>query len=84
MAALPAISGYELLKLLKKDGWRETDRGTHGAQLMKSASRRTRVTVVPLRRKSLARTTLHKILGPAQTGLGRNGLLALIELHGLK
>jgi hypothetical protein len=42
------------------------------------------VTVIPDKRGPLPAGTLAAILGPRQSGLGRDGLLAMIQRHGLK
>jgi predicted RNA binding protein YcfA (HicA-like mRNA interferase family) len=82
---LPAISGRQLMRLLRLDGWTEVRRATHGIAFRKTfPGERTRVTVVPDKRRPLVPGTLADILGMKQTGLGRQGLLALIEEHGLK
>jgi hypothetical protein len=57
---------------------------THGIALRKRFAERTRVTIVPNKRSSLPDGTLGDILGARQTGIGRAGLLALIERYGLK
>jgi predicted RNA binding protein YcfA (HicA-like mRNA interferase family) len=76
---LPAISGKELIKLLKKDGWEEKETGTHGQSLIKKIDGgRTLVTIVPTSSRSLPSGTLHDILGMKQTQLGRDGLLKLL------
>ena len=80
--ALPAISGNKLIKLLKKDGWVEKRRATHGASLAKQFGDRFRVTVVPTKNSSLPNGTLADILRSKQTGLGRAGLLDLIKKFG--
>jgi predicted RNA binding protein YcfA (HicA-like mRNA interferase family) len=78
---LPAITGPELIKLLKADGWQEGRRATHGLTLTKKTDEgRTLVTLVPTKSRSLPIGTLMAIL--RQTRLGREGLLELIEKHG--
>ncbi len=79
-AGLPAISGPELIKLLKKDGWQERGRATHGLSLTKNLPNgRTLTTVVPTKSRSLPAGTLRAILSPKQTGLGREGLQELLN-----
>ena len=83
--ALPAVTGRQLIRLLRRDGWTSARRSTHGRFLSKTFPDGTvRTTVVPDKRRPLAPGTLGDILGPLQTGLGRDGLLALIQQHGLK
>jgi predicted RNA binding protein YcfA (HicA-like mRNA interferase family) len=79
--SLPAISGPELIKLLKKDGWIEKRNMAHGIILIKyfQSEDRTRVTTIPTKRRSLPRGTLMDILGSTQTCLGRKGLTELMQ-----
>ena len=86
MSDLPAITGFQLIRLLALDGWKRGRKGTHGQALYKhlSGENRTLVTVVPRTRTSLPRGTLGGILSVKQTRLGRNGLAALIRKYGLK
>lgn len=85
MSDLPAITGKQLIRLLRLDGWEERGRATHGiAFLKRDASGKVCVTVVPDKRSTLPDGTLGNILGHKQTCLTRNGLLELIRLHGLK
>lgn len=83
MARIPAISGMNLIALLRKDGWIECGRGKHGVVLKKTIGGRTLVTVVPSRSDSMPAGTLHDILGSRQTRLGRRGLEQLIAKYGL-
>ena len=82
---LPAIRGTQLIRLLKKDGWQERGKAqaNHGAALWKQFEDRKRVTIVRNTRKVIPIGTLSAILGPKQTNLGRDGLLKLIDTHGL-
>lgn len=80
---LPAVSGKKLIRLLKKDGWAQKRRTKHGVSLAKSFGDRTRVTVVPDTRASLDEGTLGAILGPKQTGIGKRGLLGLVNKYGI-
>jgi len=79
--SLPAITGKELIGILKRDGWQVGRKATHGISLTKYIGDRTRVTVIPDTRASLDRGTLMAILGNKQTGLGRKGLLRLLGKH---
>ena len=81
---LPAISGKQLARLLRLDGWESTRRATHGLFFYKAFPDGKRTTVIPDKARSLPPGTLSKVLGPLQTGLGSDGLRALIEKHGLK
>ena len=80
---LPAITGKQLIELLQKDGWVIGRKATHGISLTKPFGNRTRVTVVPDYRVSLDTGTLSAILGVKQTGLGKKGLLDLVNKYGL-
>ncbi len=80
---LPAISGKKLIRLLVKDGWEIKRRARHGVALTRLFSDRTRVTIVPDTRAALDDGTLSAILGVKQTGIGKAGLLNLIDKYGL-
>ena len=80
---VPAITGKQLIKLLQRDGGVIGRRATHGVTLTRAFSQRTRVTFVPNTRSSPDTGTLMAILGNKQTGLGRAGLLALLNKYGL-
>ena len=83
--SLPAISGQQLIRLLERDGWEVVRQANHGLSLAKiGPDGRKRVTVVPNKRGSLPNGTLRAILGPLQTGIGFDGLAALIERYGIK
>jgi len=79
--SIPALSGFELIKILKKDGWIEHRRTTHGIALKKRIEDRTRVTIVPKTRATLPTGTLMAIMGEKLTGLGRSGLLCLLNRY---
>jgi predicted RNA binding protein YcfA (HicA-like mRNA interferase family) len=84
MPDIPPVTGPQLIWLLKADGWEERDRrARHGICLRKRFSERTKVTIVPDKRRSIPDGTLGAILGPKQTGLGKEGLKRLIEKYGL-
>jgi hypothetical protein len=51
--------------------------------LRKRVGNRTRVTFIPDTRASLPIGTLRAILGTKQTGLGKNGLLKLLNKYGI-
>jgi predicted RNA binding protein YcfA (HicA-like mRNA interferase family) len=80
-STIPAISGNKLISLLKKDGWEEKRRVTHGVALAKRLGDRTRVAVVPSKSSSLPTGTLMAILSYKQTGIGKAGLLTLIKKY---
>jgi predicted RNA binding protein YcfA (HicA-like mRNA interferase family) len=80
---LPRIRGKQLIKLAVKDGWVIKRRATHGVALAKKFSDRTRVTVIPDSRAELDEGTLAAIIGPKQMGIGKQGLLNLIDRYGL-
>jgi predicted RNA binding protein YcfA (HicA-like mRNA interferase family) len=69
--------------LLQEGGWQIKGRRTHGVALIKKASERTLVTIIPDTRESLPNGTLSKILGDQQSKLGKDGLLALLNKYGL-
>lgn len=82
---LPAITGKQLIKLLRRDGWELVRKANHGLALAKMGpDGRTHVTVVPDKRSPLPDGTLADILGPLQTQIGRHRLADLIERFGLK
>ncbi|HZT05703.1 MAG TPA: hypothetical protein VFC51_01620 [Chloroflexota bacterium] len=81
---LPALTGSQLIRLLTLDGWEEQRRSRHGVALGKAIGGRRRVAVVPTKTGSMHPNTLARLLGPKQTGVGRAGLVRLIERHGLR
>jgi predicted RNA binding protein YcfA (HicA-like mRNA interferase family) len=78
---IASLNGFELIKLLKKDGWVKHRQTTHGMALRKRVDDRTRVTIVPKTRAALPIGTLMAILGEKQTSLGRSGLLKLLNKY---
>ena len=80
---VPALSGKQLVRLLRKDGWILKGRTRHGVALVKRFGDRTRVTVIPDTSASLDDGTLAAILGVKQTGIGKKGLLDLVNKFGL-
>jgi predicted RNA binding protein YcfA (HicA-like mRNA interferase family) len=78
------ITGRELIRLLRLDGWTEGGRRNHGVFFHKSFPGESlpRHTVVPDKTDGLATGTLGAILGPKQTSLGSAGLQKLIDEHG--
>lgn len=81
---LPAITGKQLIKLLKKAGWQSGRQATHGITMVKYIKGRKRVTFIPDTGASIPKGTLGAIIGHKQTILGREGLIKLIEKYGLK
>lgn len=79
---IPSITGKQLLKLLKKDGWKAKRRTKHGVGIWKLIDGRKRVSTIPTKNSDLPASTLGQILGPKQTGIGREGLADLIEKYG--
>ena len=80
---LPRITGKQLIRLAVKDGWEVRRRARHGVALSKQFGDRTRVTVIPDSRAELGEGTLLAIIGHKQMGIGRQGLLELIDRFGL-
>ena len=78
---LPAITGKQLIVLLKKDGWEEQRRTRHGVALSKEIEGRNLVTVVPDTKTSLPDGTLGAILSVKQTRIGKRGLRELIRKY---
>lgn len=76
---IPALTGLDLIKLLIKAGWEKGRKAKHGYTLTKRFGNRTRVTFIPVKKDSLPIGTLMVILGPKQTGLGKKGLLRLLN-----
>jgi predicted RNA binding protein YcfA (HicA-like mRNA interferase family) len=81
---LPAITGRQLIRLLKKDGWQVVRTCLHGLSLMKDMAGKRRITTVQDSNESLPKGTLNAILSEKQTGLGHNGLRDLLNKYGLK
>jgi predicted RNA binding protein YcfA (HicA-like mRNA interferase family) len=80
---LPTISGKKLIRLLQKAGWIVQRRAKHGVALTKRFTDRTRVTIVPDTNTPLDDGTLSAILGYKQTGIGKKGLLDLVNKFGI-
>ena len=80
-ANIPAISGKRLVRLFERAGWRRVWVAPHGVVFDRHCADGTyRFTTIPNKSRSLAPATLSRIL--RQSGLGRAGLLKLIEEHG--
>ena len=82
---LPSITGKQLIRLLLKDGWQDSGKRTHGVALVQGDPEgRSRVTVIPDKRSTLAAGTLSAMLSSQPTGIGRQGLRDLIGRYGLR
>jgi predicted RNA binding protein YcfA (HicA-like mRNA interferase family) len=79
---IPPLSGTDLIKLLKSNGWVSKGNSTHGETLFKNINGKNVYTTVPKKYKKMPNSILGQILGSKQTNLGRDGLLALIEKSG--
>lgn len=73
-----AINGPKLAKLLRDDGWTAGRENSHGVSYWKKFGDTTRITTIQTETSSIPTSTLQKILGPLQTGLGRKGFLRLM------
>lgn len=51
--------------------------------MVKQFPDRKRATIIPTNREAIPDTTLASILGPKQTNIGHDGLLALINAYGI-
>jgi len=80
---IPALSGKKLIKLLEKDGWEFHRRTRHGIALIKTVNNRTNITIVQDTRAIIPEGTLLDILGQKQTGIGKKGLLKLVNKYGI-
>ena len=79
----PALSGKQLIKLLRKDDWIPAGRTRHGIALAKRVGARTIVTIIPDTRAPLDDGTLGAILSVKQTCIGKKGLVDLVNKYGL-
>ena len=80
---LPQITGLQLIKLFKKDGWVEKRRSKHGMSMYKKINDKFTVVVIPTKRGVLPDGTLSGILSLKQSGIGRNGLEKLLNKYKL-
>ena len=83
MPDLPILTGRQLYRLLRADGWELRRNSNHGMFLTKRFGNRTRTTIIKNTGRDIPNGTLAAILSQRQTGLGRDGLLRLIERRGL-
>lgn len=80
---IPSVSGKQLIKLLKKDGWEEVRNATHGISMKKWIIDRYLVTIIPNTSASLPIDTLMDILSVKQTCISKKGLIKLLNKYGL-
>lgn len=80
MAESPPITGPQLIWLFEQDGWVQDGQRTHGVAMTKPGRY---PVIIPAKKRELADTTLGQILSVKQSGLGKKGLMRLIEKHGL-
>ena len=83
MADIPTLTGRELYRLLIADGWEFQRHTRHGDFLTKTVGVKNRTTLVKNNGRDIPKGTLAEILSQRQTGLGRDGLIRLIERRGL-
>jgi predicted RNA binding protein YcfA (HicA-like mRNA interferase family) len=79
---LPAITGQQLIRLFRRDGWEIRRQRSSHVVLAKLGDGRRRVAVIPDKRSPLPAGTLSGILGPRQSGIGREGLEELLDRYG--
>lgn len=79
----PIVTGKQLVKLLTKDGWEYLRNTRHAVALQKQISGRKKVVIIPGGRAIIPDGTLGAILGPKQMGIGKKGLLDLINKYGI-
>lgn len=78
---IPAITGYQLIRLLEKGGWLTKGKTKHGIAMYKRIGDRNVVTIIQRTRAPLPEGTLMAILGYKQTRIGKKGLLKLLDKH---
>lgn len=77
---IPSLSGNELNKLLvQKDNWIKHGYRRHGISKKKKVGNKTFITIIPKTDDSLPPGVLFAILGPKQTGIGKKGLLKILN-----
>ncbi|MCX6024185.1 MAG: hypothetical protein NTZ05_21125 [Chloroflexi bacterium] len=79
------ITGPQLQRLLRLDGWTEAGRRTHGTYFSKRfpGESMPRSTVIMNKDDPLRDKTLGDVLSAKQTGLGRRGLQELIDRYSI-
>ena len=83
MQKLPALTCRQVLKLLLAEGWERKRNTRHAVLLQKRFPDGTKIAFVKDSRAIIPPPVLSDILGPKQTGIGRDGLRRLIERYGL-
>jgi predicted RNA binding protein YcfA (HicA-like mRNA interferase family) len=76
---LPIFSGKQLISILLKDGWEIHRRTRHGVSMIKNIDGRTRTTIIQDTGADIPEGTLADILSVKQTGIGKKGLLKIIN-----
>lgn len=81
---VPALSGKQLIRLLLKDGGSIEGKSSPGSHVAVGYYVRghKQVFIIPDTSESLPMGTLHGIISKKQTGLGKNGLLKLLNKYG--
>jgi hypothetical protein len=77
--SMKGVTYRELLRLCLKDGWTIDRRGRHGLILTKTIGGRIRRVTIADKNKVTPQNVLSQILGPKQTGYGREGLIRLLQ-----
>ncbi|HEX7318788.1 MAG TPA: hypothetical protein VF399_00320 [bacterium] len=80
---VPAITPNQLIKLLCLGEWVEHRRSKDGVCIKRKIGKHWQVAFIPIHDAVLDSGTLHAILGTKQTGIGRKGLLDLLNKYGL-
>lgn len=80
---IPAITGKQLIKLFKKDGWQIKNKKGDHISMFKEFSGRKRITTIKNTNESIPIGTRMAILARKQTNLGKRGLIRLINKYGL-
>lgn len=80
---IPPVTGRQLIRLLRRDGWEiRRQRSSHVVLSKVGQDGRQRVATIPNGRSPLPEGTLHAIIGPRQSGIGRSGLQELLDRFG--
>jgi predicted RNA binding protein YcfA (HicA-like mRNA interferase family) len=83
--SIPSLTGKQLIRLLLKAGGTIEGKSTPGSHIavIYHVRGRKRVFIVPDTSSSLPKGTLHGIISIKQTGLGKSGLLKLLNKYGI-